>query len=462
MTTPASGIHPGLPRRDQREAGRALRERCPRESHADWRPAPNRDPLALIRQMNAGRIEELLPERQRRMSVSPFAFFRGSAAVMTADLAGTPVSGLNIPVCGDCHLENFGWFASPERDLVFDITDFDETTVGPWEWDLKRLIVSAVLAARIIGADRFAQAELALRIVRTYRRRVAGYAEHSTLGVWYERLNRRTLLVAARQPSQRRALRDIMNSARSRTVFDLLRRHELTERVRDHWVLKDEDNLHHRSDGVWSWLNHNAPQLLTRYAATLQPDRRELLSRFQLVDLAWKIAGIGSVGLRCGLLLLQDAGEGLLLLQLKEARPSVLEPFLSAKRSASESVPQGQRIVEGQRLMQAVSDAFLGWTQDDDGRDCFVRQFRDRRKAIDTRQLSPRRLTDYARLCAWALARAHAKSGLAAALTGYLGKGPVFDHALTEFALSYADLVERDFAELTPLQPSSTGILFLS
>lgn len=432
-----------MSRHDQLEAGRALRAQTPRDSHSSWQPAAGRNPLELLRGSNAGRLKELIPVRYQRMAASPFAFFRGADILMAADLKSAPVSGLRMPICGDCHLQNFGWFASPERELVFDITDFDETIRGPWEFDIKRLAVSAVLAARAIGRERRHQEEMLAGLARDYRQWVREYSHQSTLTVWYERLNSRHLMKSAERPSQQRALREVLRSARNQTVARLMTKKELITAADGSCTITDSDDIHHRSKGEWSWLTKNVPVLLERYAQSLQADRRELLSRFQVADVAWKIAGIGSVGLRCGIILLRDADDGLLLLQVKEARDSVL----AGDFAEPVGIPQGQRVVEGQRVMQAVSDVFLGWASDDSGHDCYLRQLRDMKRSIDTSELSYQRLCDFSRLCGRALARAHAKSGLAPAMTGYLGKSEAFDKALTRFALAYSDQVEKDYSE---------------
>lgn len=432
---------PFAPRAERIAVGRALRERVAQAAHAQWQPAPDRpDPIALLEASNRDRLAPLLPIRYGRMVASPLAFLRGSAGVMAADLAQTPTTGIHVQICGDCHLQNFGFFASPERHVVFDVNDFDETHLGPWEWDVKRLAASVAVAARQNGADEDAQRSVARTAVKSYRRRLAEFSQLTSGDLWYVRLNAEFLIANARR-RQREKLQQIVEKAQLRTVNSLLPK--LTEQVAGQLRLIDQPPLiFHAEPG--SGFAEEVRYLFQRYRKTLQDDRRELLDRFRLVDVAYKVVGVGSVGLRCYMALLLDADGGPLLLQIKEAGTSVLEPLVGP----SPFVNHGQRIVHGQRMMQAVSDPFLGWAAEHGGRDYYVRQLRDMKTSVDVATMTYPELQDYVRLCGWALARAHAKSGAAATISGYLGTDNQFDRAVAIFALAYAEQTVRDHAAL--------------
>jgi uncharacterized protein (DUF2252 family) len=442
---PCSWAKEPLPSRAELQAqGNALRRQCSRTSHAAWEaPADRKDPIRLLEESNQGRIPELLPIRYGRMVQSPFAFYRGAAAVMAADLARTPTTGLRVQACGDCHLLNFGGFATPERRLLFDINDFDETLPGPWEWDLKRLAASFVLAAR---NNRFSDAcgrSAAQTCGQAYRERLAEFARMTALDIWYARIDLETLIPRITdQAGRKRVQKELARTEAHHLVEDFPK---LVEIVGDKPVIKDHPPLvYHWTDTSDRAFETQMVDAFHRYRETLQEDRRVLLDRYQLKDVALKVVGVGSVGTWCGVALLMAGEDDPLFLQVKEARPSVLEPYAGASSYAN----RGQRVVTGQRLMQSASDLFLGWMESADGRHYYVRQLRDMKVKPMVEVFSPSLLEQYAVACGWALARAHARSGEAALLSGYLGQGDNFDKAVASFALAYADQNEQDHAEL--------------
>ncbi|BBF87807.1 hypothetical protein DLM_4235 [Aquitalea magnusonii] len=438
-------------------AGRARREQCPRTRQADCVLHPQRDVVSMLRQTSAGRVPGLVPLRYQRMQASPFTFFRGMAMIQAADLACGPSSGMRLQLCGDAHLMNYGFFASPERQLMFDINDFDETHHGPWEWDVKRLAVSVVLAAREHGFSDEVAARAVCQLVGTYRRRMQDYARISQLELWYSKVGFEQLLTRAPNDSIRQQLLKLADKARGQTQEKLLPKMTVLDngnlRLRD-----DPPVIFHmqQQDQVWGndehWLGDDQYQellqpMLARYSHTLKEDRRTLLERFRLVDAAFKVVGVGSVGTRCLVMLLQDSYDQPLFLQLKEARNSVLEPYTQQCIHGH----QGKRVVFGQRLMQAASDLFLGWTTGPGDRHFYVRQLRDMKAAPSLESFGNNEsLIAFGQACAWALARAHAKSsGQAAELAGYIGQSDKFDQAIASYALAYADQVKRDFSVFT-------------
>ena len=417
----------------------------PRTSHGTWEPAPVRpDPVALLDEQNATRLADLVPVRWGRMLESPFAFLRGSAALMAADLATTPVTGVPVQVCGDAHLANFGVFASPERRVLFDVNDFDETTVGPWEWDVKRLATSAVVAARTAGIDRAGQEAAARAAVRSYRHHMAEYAAMGVLDTWYASVDSDAALQAM-GPGAPGSIRSTVARARHATSESSLPKlTELTtegqRRIADHPPV-----VSHAAVDAHAATLH---RLFHRYRSTLEDERRVLVDRFEMVDVALKVVGVGSVGTRSFIALLVSELGDALFLQIKEADRPALERYLPPGYAAPPPhTSQGRRVVDGQRLMQAASDIFLGWV-DSDGVDYYVRQLRDMKGSVDTASLAAVGFDRYAQLCAWALARAHARSGAARRIAGYAGKSDTLDRAIGRFALAYADQVERDHAAL--------------
>jgi uncharacterized protein (DUF2252 family) len=429
------------PTREQRRlAGRALRAEVPRSRHAGWdAPSDRADPLELLASDNRRRLPDLVPVRYGRMLASPFAFMRGSAAIMAADLASTPDVGLRVQACGDAHLGNFGVFGTPERNLVFDVNDFDETLPGPWEWDVKRMAASTVLAASNLRIDGAHASTIARGGVRAYRQRMAELAAMSPLDVWYDRVDVAAVLAIARRRRAKDLERQLrVNRLRQRTSLRVLPK--LTRQAGGALRIIDDPPLIGHLDPE----AFDGEKMIRAYAESLPPDRRPLLDRHQVLDTARKVVGIGSVGTRCYLSLLADADlRSPLFLQLKEALPSVLAPHAGR----SEFDHQGQRVVVGQRLMQAASDMFLGWTSYH-GHDYYVRQFRDMKGSVSLDALTPGGLASYARVCGRTLARAHARSGDAAMISGYMGTGGSFDGAIAEFACAYAGQVRRDFDKL--------------
>ncbi len=412
----------------------------PRSSHATWKWAPDRrDPLTLLTEQNQARIPELVPVRWARMLESPFAFLRGAAVVMAHDLVRTPVTGIIVQDCGDAHIANFGVFASPERDLIFDVTDFDETLAGPWEWDVKRLAASAVVAGRDAQIGEGASRRAAEAGVRAYRKAMRRFAAMTVLDVWYTRADRQTARVLLRKRS-RAKLERLFDEARQQTSATALP--ALTELTRaGDWRIIDHPPVvsHVQIDEHADQLRH----LFTTFRDSLSDERRLLLERFALHDFALKVVSVGSVGTRCFVaLLVSDMGEPLFL-QIKEADPSVLSPFWATKPVKR----QGRRVVTGQRIMQADSDIFLGWAEADDA-DFYVRQLRDMKASADFATMSRRVFRDYLQMCGWTLARAHARSGSAPQIAGYLGRGDRFDRSVTRFAVAYADQTARDHAAL--------------
>ena len=448
--------------------GTAARLAAPPSAHAGFHPAGSRpDPIGILERQAAGRLPELVPIRHGRMLASPFAFFRGAAAVMAADLAGTPDSGLRVQLCGDAHLSNFGLFGSPERRLVFDLNDFDETHPGPWEWDLKRLAASLEVAARANGFGRKHRRAVQLAAVRAYQDAMTHFAGLSELEVWYARVDADELQETLRRQlkrSRRQKAERTLTKARTRTSRRAMAK--LTKLVDGRRRIVADPPLvvpiaQLLPEEERAGFEERVGDLLDGYRETLQPDRRILFDRFELVDLARKVVGVGSVGTRCWIALMygRDSDDPLFL-QIKEAQRSVLAeygglraPYAPAPGDARrDGRGQGRRVVEGQRLMQAASDIFLGWQTVDgiDGRrrDFFVRQLADWKGSAVVEDMAPTGLTAYARLCGWTLARAHARSGDRVAIAAYLGDDTTFAHAIAEFSGDYADQNERDYEAL--------------
>ncbi len=423
-----------------------------------FEPGPHRaDPVTLLEQQAETRVPELVPIRYGRMLVSPFTFYRGAARIMAHDLAGTPRSGFNVQCCGDAHLSNFGVFASPERRLVFDINDFDETLPGPWEWDVKRLAASLLIAARDNGYRAKQQERIVLETVREYRMAMRAFAAMSNLEAWYSRLEIEALLQeSAAEPIPKAIKKSTEKTlAKARTRDSMSAFSKLTQQVNGTVRIIDQSPLivpidvlapGQEREEILGWLQ----KLLRSYRTSLEHDRRILLEQFSLTDFARKVVGVGSVGTRAwiALYLGRDDGEPLFL-QMKEAEASVLEEFVGP----SEFRNHGQRVVTGQRLMQATSDIFLGWLRvpaDVDGqqRDFYGRQLKDWKGSAEVDQMVPEGMARYGRLCGWTLARAHARSGDRIAISSYLGAGSGFDRAILRFSRAYADQNERDYRAL--------------
>ena len=441
-------------------AGKAARSQAPRSAHAEWEPAGDRpDPVEILEVQARWRVPELVPIRYGRMAASPFAFFRGAAAVMASDLAGTPASGLRVQACGDAHLSNFGTFASPDRRLVFDLNDFDETAPGPWEWDVKRLAASFAIAGRENGFKAKQRREVVLTVVGNYREAMRGLASLSDLDVWYARLDVEALMAslgaevkrAAGKKAVKRAERNLLK-ARSKDnlrAFDKLT-HTVDGELR---IISDPPLIVPIEEllpaGETRDLQQMMIDLLGSYRSTLQGDRQHLLDRYRFRHLARKVVGVGSVGTRAWVALFTGVDDNdPLFLQAKEAEASVLEPYAGSSRFKN----HGRRVVEGQRLMQAASDIFLGWCPavgfDGRDRDFYVRQLWDWKGSADVESLTPGAMGVYAQMCGWTLARTHARSGDRIEIAAYLGASKAFDEAIAEFAELYAEQSERDHAEL--------------
>ena len=433
--------------------GKAARAEIPRSSHAEWEaPALRPDPVEMLEEQAKTRVAELVPIRYGRMLVSPFAFLRGSAIIMASDLAVMPRSGLHVQLCGDAHLSNFGTFAAPDRRLVFDTNDFDETLPGPFEWDLKRLVTSFAVAGRDRGFDSKQRRDICCMVSRAYRESMANLAGMRNFDVWYSRLDiDETIAKISSQVSTKAVKRAERNIARARTRDSLSAFAKLTRVVDgEPQIVADPPLIVPMRDLVSGEQALESAQAVIRsYRRTLTGDRRHLLEQFRFVDAARKVVGVGSVGTRTWILLfLGRDNDDPLFLQVKEAVASVLEPFLAKSRYTS----HGQRVVEGQRLMQAASDTMLGWIglEGPDGvkRDYYVRQLWDAKGAARVDVMEPKSMIAYAEMCGWTLARAHARSGDAIAIASYLGTGDVFDNALATFAETYADQNQRDYDAL--------------
>ena len=428
-------------RAERLAAGKALRERISRKSHGDWKPKRSRrDPVELLEASNKGRLPQLTPIRYGRMLKSPFTFLRGSAALMAFDLAGTPNTGIRVQACGDCHLLNFGLFATPERHLVFDVNDFDETLPAPWEWDLKRLVASVVVAARDDRLSDSKARDAVMSCVSGYRQHLAECSKMNPMQVWYQRLDVEALIANAPDAEAKRFRQQIAHEALERVIEHHYPK--VTEKKDGHCRLVDHPPLlFHARERHWhEWLH----EALVEYRRTLSDERRVLFDRYRFEDSALKVVGIGSVGTRCYIALFFAEDNEPLVLQFKEARRSVLEPYVQKSKYEN----QGERVVMGQRLMQSSSDIFLGWACGRRGFDFYVRQLRDMKMSIPIAGVSAVQLERYAETCGWTLARAHAKSGDAATISGYLGKNNAFDKAMAKFALAYADQTEKDYAAL--------------
>ena len=425
---------------DRRAAGKELRSKVPRSSHAEWTPAANRpDPLSLLEEQNRTRLPQLVPLRYARMSLSPFTFLRGSPIVMAQDLATTPVIGIEVQICGDAHLNNFGIYATPERNQVFDVNDFDETLPGPWEWDVKRFAAGIVVAGRTNGFPAVINRRAVLSGIQAYREHMGKYSEMRHIDVWYSRIDYESSLQFVSRPF-RWYIRKQAEKSRQRSSLQAFPK--LTIQVDGQHRIKDDPPLIMHLDD--EELTEQLKGLVETYRPTVQEDRRMLLSKYHCVDVAQKVVGVGSVGTRCYvLLLLGNDDNDPLLLQVKEAQASVLERHLGPSIYPNHA----QRVVSGQRLMQAASDLFLGWTRLGTS-DYYIRQYRDMKLSVNLETLIPEGFIEYCRFCGWALARAHARSGDSALITGYLGRSDVFDRAIATFAETYANQTESDHAAL--------------
>jgi len=444
-------------RAERYKMGKSLRQKASRSSHGDWQPATDRsNPLDPLQAQDEGRLQRLLPIKYGRMLASPFAFLRGSAVVMAADLAHTPNSGLQVILCGDAHLSNFGLFASPERRLVFDLNDFDEAFPGPWEWDVKRLAASAAVAGRENGFKDKTNRCLAQEAVRAYRRTMTRFAEMDTLDVWYFYVDADALQdVFADRTTKKRFKRaqKLIDKARSKTQAQTLAKLTYIDDDGRRRIRREPPLLiPFRPETLSQFVDQQDLAVISeaavedtwqQYLQSLGDEKRFLLSRYKIVDCALRVGGVGSVGTRCMIVLLQGgADDDGMILQLKEAGPSALEAYLPARKYAQ----YAQRVVVGQQLMQTTNDIFLGWhTSEISDSDYYWRQLKDMKGSVNVAKLDEEGLTTYIELCALCLARAHARTGDASTIAGYLGRGKSFDRAIADFAMAYADQSERDY-----------------
>ena len=443
-------------RAERAARGKAARAQVPRSSHAEWEPAPGRrDPVEVLEEQAQTRVPELVPIRYGRMLVSPFTFYRGAAALMAADLADAPRTGLEVQLCGDAHLSNFGAFAAPDRRLIFGVNDFDETLPGPFEWDVKRLVASFAVAGRDRGFSRKQRMRVNRAVARSYREAIRDFAQMRALDLWYARLDVEDVVgLWGSQASAKQLKRFDRNVAKARTKDSMRALGRMTRLVDGEPRIISDPPLIVPIDELVSpdrldALEDTIRGVIRSYRRTLTGDRRHLLERFRYVHAARKVVGVGSVGTRAWVvLMLGDDDSDPLFLQLKEAQASVLEPYLGKSAHAN----HGQRVVEGQRLMQSASDIMLGWIRTDgvEGvqRDFYIRQLWDGKGSAIVEAMDPTALTMYGQICGWTLARAHSRSGDAAAVASYLGSGDSFDRALATFAETYADQNEADYAAL--------------
>src|SRR5215469_15694415 len=432
----SNSVIPRATQAELRAKGKKLREKCPRSLHATWKAPPGRrDAVDLIEEANIGRLPELVPIRHGRMMLSPFTFYRGTALNMAADLATTPATGIRVQVCGDAHLGNFRLFATPERRVIFDIHDLDETLPAPWEWDVKRLAASFVVASRNNNLTEQVAREAVLNCVRSYREQVAEFGSMNVLDVWYASFEAETLIKHFRCKHHRKHLAKRLAKARERSAFE----HDfpkLTSGGKNPEIREHPPTIYH-------WRETEVPdrEAFLSYRNTLPPYRRGLLNRFDLKDFAIKVVGVGSVGTACFVALLMAGKKDPLFLQVKEARASVLEPYAGASIFPN----HGQRVVMGHRLMQSSSDIFLGWISGKTGRHYYVRQLRNAKIKFEVDRFDSAHMIEFARHCGVTLARAHARTGEPAAISGYLGKSDMFDRSIADFSIAYADQAERDY-----------------
>ncbi|WP_011297382.1 DUF2252 domain-containing protein [Cupriavidus necator] len=432
---------------DERAAkGRALRDTVPRGSQSGWQaPEDRRDPIELLNESNAGRILDLVPIRYGRMAASPFAFYRGSASLMAADLATTPSSGIRVQACGDAHLMNFGGFATPERNIIFDINDLDETLPAPFEWDLKRLAASLAIAAEHLALPKSDAARVVTDVVREYRERMFNYGWMRALDVWYDRIDLQKYEDRSGDPeivaAARKRLAQRIEGERRKTVPDYLYPKLVSEEGAKPRIKDEPPLIFHPTEELAPGMGSDYAQAIASYRSSLAEHVRVLFDRFHFFDMAIKVVGVGSVGTMCGVGLFLAADNDPLFLQVKEARASVLEPYAGKSLHAN----HGERVIAGQRLMQAASDVFLGWTRGENGRDFYLRQLRDMKLSAVIEDWDTGMLRQYGRMCAHALARAHARSGDAAMMAGYMGSGQAFDDAICEFATEYCSQNRSDF-----------------
>jgi uncharacterized protein (DUF2252 family) len=427
------------------EIGKSLRTQCPHTSHATWNPPATRpNPVDVVLEADKGRMPDLLPLRHGRMARSPFTFYRGSALAMAVDLANTPVSGIRVQACGDAHLSNFGGFATPERRVIFAINDLDETLPAPWEWDVKRLAASFVVASRNNGHSEAAAQNAALTCVATYRKYMVQFSKMKALELWYTVLTSNDLIAGLKDKATReQAIKRVQKESAKSIAEDIFPK--LAQSAGTTHFIKDQlPTIFHSPEHTPGEIAEVVQKAFTSYRETLTPSVRTLLDRFEIKDAAIKVVGVGSVGTHCWVLLLMAGPNDPLFLQVKQARPSVLEPF--AGKSVFSN--HGQRVVNGQRIIQPYSDIFLGWTLSELGTHLYIRQLRDIKISITVEAFKPKLMITYAEWCGRALALAHARSGDAVMISGYMGRSDTFDQAIATFSLAYADQNEKDYTAL--------------
>jgi len=429
-------------------AGKELRKKFPRIKHGDYKPSPKRvDPLSILEQQGKNRVQNLVPIRYARMLASPFAFLRGGAAIMAADLAANGgTTGIKVQTCGDMHVANFGIFASAERNMIFGINDFDETFPGPWEWDMKRLVTSAVVGCKFLGGDEAICKESALAAVKSYRKHMKEYAMMGNLELWYSRIDTKSVLNVIPLNVRKRFFK-ITNKAHSRTNMQVLEK--LTNIIDDKHLLREDAPFIVREKKTLAGrsIEEALGLFLESYFQSLADDRKQLLKHYRIVDVARKVVGVGSVGTRCWVIFMEGSHDhDPLFLQIKEAQASVLEPFVDGHSYQN----HGERVVAGQRLIQGAPDIFLGWGEQD-GIDFYVRQLRDMKGGLefDPEKVKIENFPLYTSVCGWALALAHARSGDAAMLAGYVGNGDELDQAMAKFAFAYEKQNEKDFKAMS-------------
>src|SRR6204780_3599595 len=404
--------------------GKALRESVSRTSHSEWAaPSGRPDVIKVLQHSDRGRVPELLPLRYGRMRQSPFAFFRGSAAVMAWDLSKTPATGIHVQACGDCHAANFGGFASPERRLLFDINDFDETLPAPWEWDIKRLAASVVLASRELGMGRGRCEDAVLTLAQSYRKHMRRYAHMRALEVWYSHMDAEVFIKESKSAAAKKRWEEVEHEARLQTAEHIFPK--IADVINGRTRIVDHPPLiyHTRESDL---MQKQLTKMFHDYRETLPAERRVILDRYHIIDVARKVVGVGSVGTRCAVALLMAGEHDPMLLQFKEALPAVLQPYSGRSRYAN----HGERVVTGQRILQSASDVFLGWTIDAEGRSYYFRQLRDMKMKIDLETMTKTDWLEYVGICAWALPRPPPRAGDAAIIAGSPGKSEAFDSAL--------------------------------
>ncbi len=437
--------------KQRKEYGRSIRETVPRESHSQLEPLPDRrNPIDLLEESNQGRLPHLIPIRFYRMLQSPFTFYRGAASIMAYDLSHTPRSDIIVQACGDCHLSNFGLFATPERNLIFDLNDFDETHPASFEWDLKRLAASFYIACKTKKFSEKECKQIVATNVAMYREAIQSFSTMKILDIWNLRIRIEDMIAAADNKSIRRKREKMAEKARKKVVEYVFPK--ITEYVNGRWKIIDQQPIIYHPTYV-EGMSNGILDMFGKYVKSLNDDRQFFLDRYRIEDIVTRVVGVGSVGTRCGVILLIGENEGPLFIQIKEGRQSVLEPYTSPNKYTH----HGERIVQGQRHMQSASDAFLGWTTDMEGIQYYLRQYRDMKYSWDVDLMGYEEMINYAEGCGWTLARAHARAGDAAKIAGYIGKSDLFDEAITSFAKKYERQNYHDYLEL--VNAEKTGLI---